>query len=169
MSNYNYKKILILGDAGRGKTTFAEKLSKITNIPHYSTDDFFWKVKFTTPNDREKSVEEISDMYEQDKWIMEGTTRRLIIKGLEKADVIYVLRFKYIIYQYYFLTKRSLTKKNEGFAGWWNLLKHVTNKRYKKGYGSHTPPLDELLKPYFEKVVELNSMKAIDRYFESIR
>ena len=59
---YNHKKILILGDAGRGKTTFAEKLSKKISIPYYSTDDFFWKVKFTEANDKAKSVEEISNI-----------------------------------------------------------------------------------------------------------
>lgn len=113
MSNYPHKKIFILGDAGRGKTAFAGKLSKHTDIPYYSTDDFFWKVKFTVPNDREKSVEEINPIYDKEEWIMEGTTRRLIIKGLEKADIIYWFKFKNILYQYYFLIRRCFTRKEE--------------------------------------------------------
>src|ERR1035437_8235620 len=148
MTDYKYKKIMSLGDAGRGKTTFAVNLSKKTNILNYSTDDCFWKVKFTEPNDREKSVEEISEVYKKDEWIVDGTTRRLIVEGLEKADIIYFLIHKNIIHQYYFLTKRSLTRKNENFVGLWNLLKHVTYKRYKKGYGGHALPLHELLEPY---------------------
>lgn len=169
MSNYKYKRIFILGDAGRGKTTFAAKLSEHTGIPHYSTDDFFWKVKFTVPNDREKSVEEINPIYDRDTWIMEGTTRRLIVKGLEKADIIYWLKFENILYQYYFLIKRSLTRKNENFIDLWNLLKHVTYKKYKKGYGNHLPSLEELLKPYKEKIVVLSSMREIDTVWESIK
>jgi len=168
MSNYKYKKILVLGDAGRGKSTFAEKLSNKTSIPHYSTDDFFYRVKFTEVNDREKSVEEIAHVYEQDEWIMEGTTRRLILAGLEKADIIYLLNFKNIIYQYYFLIKRSLTRKYESLNGLLQLLKHVTYKKYKKGYGNHTPPLHELLKPHEQKLIKLSSMKEINRYLDFI-
>lgn len=168
MTEYKHKKIFILGDAGRGKTTFAQKLSEKIKIPHYSTDDFFWKIKFTVPNDREKSVEEINPIYDKKEWIMEGTTRRLIVKGLEKADIIYFLKFKNIFYQYYFLIKRNLTRKNERLIDLWNLLKHITYKKYKRGYGNHLPPLEELLEPYKNKVVVLSSMKEINKTLESI-
>ena len=40
-------KIIIIGDAGRGKTTLASNLSKKLGIKHYSTDDFFYEIKFT--------------------------------------------------------------------------------------------------------------------------
>jgi len=129
---YNHNKILILGDAGRGKSTFADKLSKKISIPHYSTDDFYWKVKFTEANDKEKSVEEISNIYKQNQWIMEGTTRRLIREGLEKADVIYLLQFNHIVQQYYFLIRHKFRRKHESFKDLWGLLKHVTYKKYKK-------------------------------------
>jgi adenylate kinase family enzyme len=163
-----HKKILILGDAGRGKSTFAKRLSKKISLPHYSTDDFFWKIKFTVPNDKEKSVEEISHVYDKNEWIVEGGTRRLIQKGLEKSDVIYLLKFENIIHQYYFLIKRNLMRKHENFVDLWNLLKHVTYKKYKKGYGNHMPHIDDLLEPYKDKVVKLNSMNEINQYINSI-
>ena len=169
MSKYEYKKILILGDAGRGKTTFAERLSKKIGIQHYSTDDFFWKVKFSEANDKEKSVQEISKIYSQNQWIVDGTTRRLIVEGLEKADVIYFLKFNNILYQYYFLISRSLKRKHEKFIDLWKLLKHVAYKKYKKGYGNHTASLNDLLEPHKEKIIELNSMKDINDCFEKIK
>jgi elongation factor P--beta-lysine ligase len=62
-----------------------------------------------------------------------------------------------------------LTRKNEGIVGWWNLLKHVTKKRYKKGYGGYHIPLYELLESYKLKTTELNSMKEIDQCLENIK
>jgi len=38
-----YKKIIIIGDAGRGKSTLATKLAEKLGILHYSTDDSFMK------------------------------------------------------------------------------------------------------------------------------
>jgi adenylate kinase family enzyme len=87
----HYNRIIIVGDAGRGKSTFAKKLSKKLNIKHYCTDDFFYIAKFSVINDKEKSVEQIAEVYKHDKWIMEGTTRRLIEGGLEKAEVTALL------------------------------------------------------------------------------
>ncbi|MEK7116618.1 MAG: hypothetical protein AAB837_00435 [Patescibacteria group bacterium] len=164
---YKHKKILILGDAGRGKSTFAQKLSDKTGILHYSTDDFFWKVKFTEPNDKEQSVREISNIYKQDEWIMEGTTRRLIREGLEKADVVYLLQFNHMIQQYYSLIKRKFRRKHESLGDLWGLLKHVTYKKHKKGY-SNNAPLEEMLKPYERKIIRLDSFKKIDQYLDSI-
>lgn len=119
MSQITYRKIFIIGDTGRGKTTFAKKLSEHTGIPHYSTE--CW------------------------------------------------LKFKNIFYQYYYLIKRSLTRKNENLIDLWNLLKHVTYKKYKKRYGNHLPPLEELLKLYKNKVIVLNLMREINKLVNSIK
>ncbi|MBC7766653.1 hypothetical protein H7Y21_01505, partial [Arenimonas sp.] len=50
-----YKKILIIGESGRGKSVLAHKLSEKLSLPFYSTDNFFWKIKFSEPNDKEES------------------------------------------------------------------------------------------------------------------
>lgn len=163
---YKHQKILILGDAGRGKSSFAGKLSQMTGIQHYSTDDFFWKVKFTEPNDKAESVKEISKIYMTGSWIVEGTTRRLIKEGLEKSDVIYLLKFKNIFFQYLALIKRKFGRKYESFIDLWKLLKHVTFKKYKKNYSSDLP-LETMIEPYKNKIIELSSYKEISNFLST--
>ncbi|MBA3732918.1 hypothetical protein H0W91_00905 [Patescibacteria group bacterium] len=163
-----YKKILILGDSGRGKTTLALKLSNKFNIPHYDTDDFFWKIKYSEPAIRDQSVIEVNKIYDTSEWVMSGSTRHLIMYGLDKADIIFVLKFKSILYQYYFIIKRSIYKEEEKIADLWNLLTHVTKKKYKKGYGSHAPLIEELIDVYKKKVIVFHSLKEIENYLFSI-
>jgi adenylate kinase family enzyme len=106
------KKILIMGDAGRGKTTFAEKLSEKLNIPKYSLDDFFWEVKFTKLRGAEKDVEMARECFEKDEWIVEGGTRRMLILGIPKADKIFYLTYKNIFQQIWVLYKRNRGRDN---------------------------------------------------------
>lgn len=158
----SHTKILILGDAGRGKTTFAQNLSKKTGIPTWSTDDFYWKVKFTEPHIRAESIKAIGEVYAKDSWIVDGTTRHLIQEALEKADIIYRLEFSHIIAQYYALIKRNLKRKNESLKDLYIFLKHITLKKYKKGYRAHMASLEDMIKPYSSKIIHLHTHKEID-------
>jgi adenylate kinase family enzyme len=157
-----------MGDAGRGKSTFAEKMGKKMGIAVYSTDDFFWKVKFTEARDRLESEKMINEIFKKDEWIVEGSTRRLIQEALPRADKMYLLEFNTIFVQYAVLVKRSLSRKHERLIDLWRLLKHITYKKYVKGYGSHTPPLKKMLKPYMQKVKILKSFKEIKQELFSI-
>ena len=105
----NHKKIVIIVDSGRGKTTFAEKLG----IIKHSTDDFFWEIKFTKPRDKKESVEMIEKYLDHDSWIIEGTTRHLTEKALPLADIIFYLTYSNIFSQWLTIIKRSLKRKNE--------------------------------------------------------
>jgi len=78
------------------------------------------------------------------------------------------LEFKRIIPQYYFLIRRFFKRENERLIDLWRLLRHVTYKKYKKGYGNHMPPLKEMLKPYDNKIVRLVSMKDINKCIGNI-
>lgn len=157
------KRILIIGDGGRGKTTFAENLSRKTGIPFYSVDDFFWKTKFSEPADKQQSVQAIEEVYKKDEWIVEGGSRPLIKRGIEKADIIYFLKFNNIIAQYYALIRRSLTRDNERWIDLWKMFKHVTYKKYKRGYAGGMPSVEEMIELFKEKVVILETREAIDR------
>jgi adenylate kinase family enzyme len=161
-------RILIVGDSGRGKTTFGKKLSAKLGIPSYQSDDFYWKVKFSEPANKQESIESIAKIYAQDRWIVDGSTRHLIQDALEKAHIIYLLEFKSIIPQYYFLIARSLRRKYESWGSLWELLVHVTRKRFQKGYRAHLPSLRDMLRPYEHKVVRLYTLSQIRRELERV-
>ncbi len=162
------KKILIIGDAGRGKTTFAKKLSEKLNIPKYSLDDFFWEIKFTKPRGKEKDVEMAREVFEKDEWIVEGGTRRMLILGLPKADQIFYLTYKNIFQQIWALYKRNRSKDNENLKNLFKLIVYQIKKKYKLGKHKHIESFDEMLEPYKYKVVRMKSFEEIDECLDKI-
>lgn len=168
MKNKTLNKILIVGDACRGKSTLASKLSSKFGIPHYATDDFLYEIKFTKYRDGQQAVDLISKVFETDKWIVEGTTKKLYRFCLESSDIIIHLRHRNIPMQWLYLIKRSLYRENETIKGTYKLMKHVLYKKHKLGYrkGRSTPT--EIIEPYKNKVVTLSSFKEINNFVNSL-
>jgi adenylate kinase family enzyme len=166
--NKNFNRILIVGDAGRGKSTLASKISAKLGIPHYSTDDFFYEIKFSKRRDRQESIDSIAKIFKNEKWIVEGTTRHLILDGLDSADIIIHLRYKTILVQWLILIKRYLSRDNETISGLFGLMKHVLYKKYGLGYrkGKLTPT--QIIEPYKDKVITLFSFKQINEFLKSL-
>lgn len=161
-------KIIIIGDAGRGKTTLASTISKKLNIPYHSTDDYFYEVKFTKRRDRQESIDQISKNYHSKKWIVEGTTRHLLEPGLESADLIVYLRYKNIFSQWFAIIKRHIIRKDESILQTLRLLKHVFYKRYNLSYKKGTTTHLQFIAPYKSKVVTLSSFKEINNFIDSL-
>ena len=161
-------KILIVGDAGRGKSTLAQKLSAKLRIQNYSTDDFFYEIKFTKKRDRQESIDKIKEIFKKEKWIIEGTTKHLIEPGLHSADLIIHLKYKNIPTQWFILFKRYLTRENETIKGLFNKMKHVLYKKHKLGYRKGKPTPTEIVDPHKHKVITLSSFKEIDEFVNSL-
>lgn len=169
MINNKLNKILIVGDACRGKSTLASKLSKKLGIQNYSTDDFYYEIKFSKVRNKQESIEKILEVFKNEKWVIEGTTEHLIKHGLDLADIIINLKYKNIITQWVFLTSRYLKRDNETISGLFKLMKHVLYKKYGLGYrkGKLTP--SQLISPYKHKVITLSSFKEIKDFFDSLK
>lgn len=167
MIDKNTNKILIVGDACRGKSTFASKISEKLGIQHYSTDDFYYEAKFTKIRNRQESIDMISKIFQKDKWIIEGTTEHLVEHGLDSADIIINLKYKSILTQWLTLFKRYLKRDNETLKGSLRLMKHVLYKKYKLGYrkGRLTPT--EFIIPHKHKVITLCSFKEINKFIDN--
>ena len=161
-------KIIIIGDAGRGKTTLADKLSKKLGINHYSTDDFYYEVKFSKVRTREEALNLISKVYLDNKWIVEGSTQWLLQPGLDSADLIIYLKYINIFPQWLVLIKRHFTRGDKNIWHTILLLRHVLYKRYGWGHKRGKIKHHEVVAPYRHKTVELSSFKEIEEFIIKI-
>jgi adenylate kinase family enzyme len=172
MINLVLNRILIIGDSGRGKTFLASKLSEKLGIPYYSTDDFYYEIKFTKPRDKQESIDNISKIYHKEKWIVEGTTHHLIKSGLDSADIIIYLKYNNIFFQLFSIIKRHFTRKDASFYQTLLHIRHVIHKRFqtkadRQKMGQMTT--SERIKPYKQKVITLTSFKEIDCFVNFIK
>ena len=168
MSIKHHSKIIIIGDAGRGKTTLAEKLSQKLGIKHYSTDDFFYEIKFTKSRTREEASSLISSVYQNDNWIVEGTTQWLLQPGLDSADIIIYLKYNNIFSQWATLIKRHFERNDESIWHTILLLRHVLYKRYGWGHKKGKITHKEVVAPYQDKLIILSSFKEINKFIIKI-
>ena len=168
MKTKMYKRIIIIGDAGRGKSTFARKLSEKTGIPHYSTDDFYWKKRPFVAHEREVSETMAKEKFAEDEWIIEGTTQWLVKLGLDRADIIVHMYFKSIFAQWFYILKRHFQRKEDPLASTLHLLKHVFYKRYNLGYKKGAITHKEILAPYKNKVVKVTSFRQTKEFLDGL-
>lgn len=153
-------KILIIGDAGAGKSTLAKQLESQLGIPIYSTDDFLWKQKFSLKAEVNESVDKIRQIYSSDNWIVEGTTNYLVEPGFEPSDRIIYLGFTGILSQWFALIKRHFIRQDENWEHTILLMRHVLYKRYKWGYKKNDPTILEMVRPFEHKLVVVQSRTA---------
>lgn len=82
------KKVLILGCAGSGKSTFARKLGELTNLPVIHLDSLYWKAGWIASNDEEWD-QMIEELVLRRSYIMDGNYSRTLEKRLVEADTVY--------------------------------------------------------------------------------
>ncbi len=83
------KKVIIIGCPGSGKTTFAEKLNKITGLPLYYLDTI-WHKPDKTHIPREEFDERIADIFSKSEWIIDGNYKRTIEARLKECDTVFL-------------------------------------------------------------------------------
>ncbi len=84
------KRIAIIGNAGSGKSTLSQKLHKITNLPIYYLDQYYWKPRWvrTEPYEYKKMHDAICDKQE---WIIDGINLRVMEYRIQRADMVIFL------------------------------------------------------------------------------
>jgi len=90
MDIHDYKKIIIVGSAGSGKSWLAKKLAEITGYPLTHLDNEFWRPGWVeTPKDEwtEKQFKLISG----DRWIIDGNYGGTMELRFAAADLIILL------------------------------------------------------------------------------
>lgn len=88
-----YKKIVILGSAGSGKTTLANYIAKKTGIEVVHLDKVFWLPNWEVrPKEDWTSIME--ELVQKESWIMDGNYINTLKTRLENADLVIMLDIK---------------------------------------------------------------------------
>ena len=84
------KRIVIVGTSGCGKTTLANKLSKMLSIPCIDLDDYYW-----LPNWQSRDPEEfytiVGELTKDESWIINGNysnVRKLIWERCDTNNLL---------------------------------------------------------------------------------
>ena len=83
------KKVIVIGCPGSGKTTFAEKLNKLTGLPLYYLDAI-WHKPDKTHIPREEFDQRISEIFVTPEWIIDGNYNRTIEMRLKECDTVFL-------------------------------------------------------------------------------
>lgn len=83
------KKVIVIGCPGSGKTTFAEKLNKLTGLPLYYLDAI-WHKPDKTHIPREEFDRRISEIFAAPEWIIDGNYNRTIEMRLKECDTVFL-------------------------------------------------------------------------------
>lgn len=86
------KKVIIIGSAGAGKSTFARKLRDKTNLPLYYLDMIWHKPDRTNISENEFDAI-LNNIVTKDRWIIDGNYQRTLEMRLKKCDTVFLLDF----------------------------------------------------------------------------
>lgn len=89
MSGDMMKKIIVLGCPGSGKTTFAEKLQKITGLPLYYLDAI-WHKPDRTHITREEYDARLAEILALDSYIIDGNYSRTAERRIAACDTVFL-------------------------------------------------------------------------------
>lgn len=87
---FDYKKVIVLGNNGSGKSYFSKKLAEITGLPLIHLDLLYWKENWTHPS-CEEWAEIQRKLVANEQWIIDGMHISTLEIRFKEADAIYFL------------------------------------------------------------------------------
>ena len=79
-------RILILGCSGSGKSTLSRQLSKTLDLPVVHLDQLYWDADWQM-KDASDFTQNVANVLEQKRWIMDGNYRSTLPARLAAADL----------------------------------------------------------------------------------
>lgn len=80
------KKVSVTGNAGAGKTTFAQALAKSLDVPCHSLDGVVWQERWRKTPQAHKDAQ-IDEIISSEMWVIDGVSERV----MQAADVVVFL------------------------------------------------------------------------------
>lgn len=165
------KRIMIIGNAGAGKSTLARALAGKLKLPLYHLDKLFWQPGW---KETDKSIwaESVQEVMKGDEWIIDGNYRGTIKQRAEKADTIIYMNFNTLVCLHGVLKRRFSNEEspdipegcperlNTKFLNWILFYKFTT-----------APGVRQLLNslPPEKRVIQLKSRKEVNEFLSSLK
>lgn len=87
---FNYKKVIVIGNNGSGKSYFSKKLAQITGLPLIHLDKIYWHENWTHPS-REEWINLQENLIKNDKFIIDGMYISTLEIRFREAEAIFFL------------------------------------------------------------------------------
>lgn len=159
-----FKRILIIGSAGSGKTVLANELSRQLNINVVHLDKIYWNSNWHRKDDL-TCYHLTKEIIETEEWILDGNYIQTLEQRLERAELVIFLkinRFKCIksLFRRKKLTKKKLIKRDDLAAGCVDQLDLKFLKWVFSFNKKYAPKLMEKIRQYPHiKVITFNKRK----------
>lgn len=131
MKTSHFKRIMIFGRPGSGKTTFATWLSKFLNIPLHHLDKYFY-VNNWIERDYDEFLKLQQNIIDTDCWIIDGNSTRSLDMRFSTADLAIYFNFPkfictYRIFKRFFKRSKLSNDRAQGCNEVirWSLLKYM--------------------------------------------
>ena len=86
-------KIIVIGCPGGGKSTFANKINKILNLPLFHLDMLYYNSDGTHIS-KEELEEKLKKIFkENDEWIIDGNYQKTLEMRMKECDTIFLLDY----------------------------------------------------------------------------
>lgn len=167
------KRVIVIGCAGSGKSTFSKQIGERTGLPVVHLDAHYWKPGWIAA-ESESFDREMQRIMQADSWIMDGNYSRTLDMRLDRADTVILFDLPRYLCLYRIIKRRlqyhgqtrvdmgagCVEKLDFAFIRWvWNFRKRSRPKllsRLHQVRGSHN-------------VVIFRSPKEVRRYLESMQ
>ena len=84
------RRVMVVGNGGAGKTTFARELGRRLDLPVVHLDRSFWAPGWT-PRPAEQFAHAVRRLAAQDRWVMDGNYGSTLADRLPRADLVVLL------------------------------------------------------------------------------
>ena len=83
-------RVAVVGSGGSGKSTFSEELARITGLPLYHLDEYYWRPGWVeTPRDEWRAVQ--GELVAHERWIIEGNYSGTYDLRFDRVDTVILL------------------------------------------------------------------------------
>ena len=162
----NMLKIIVIGNPGAGKSTFARKLRTVTGLPLYYLD-MLWHKSDQTNISQEIFDAQLNEILKKDRWIIDGNYQRTLEMRLNACDTVFLLDFPLEIC---LMGAKSRIGKQREDLPW---VETEVDEEFKQSIidfpKNQLPQIYGLLKKYQseKQIIILKSREEAERYLQS--